>query len=156
MADLARLAETDEYLTFRIAGEDCAIAILSVQEAIRYEAVIRVPGTPPSILGVINLRGRVVPVMDLAVKFGLPRSRATEKTCIILVDVLLDGKGAVMGVLADRVSGVEEFSTEEMGPPPLSGCRVGAPYVLGVGKVGGGRVLILDMDRILSSDEAIG
>ncbi|HKC12424.1 MAG TPA: chemotaxis protein CheW, partial [Vicinamibacteria bacterium] len=107
-------AEQAQYLGFYIAGEEYAIGILRVREILEYDTVTKVPTTPPSIRGVINLRGSVVPVVDLAVKFGLPESVVSKRTCIVVVEVDLDGERAVMGVLADAVSQVIDLPASEV------------------------------------------
>ncbi len=147
--------ETSQHLTFCIAEEQYAVAILRVREIIQYEDVTRVPLTPPWLRGVINLRGSVVPVVDLAVKFGLPASAVTKTTCIVIVELTLSGERAVMGVLADSVSQVLELNASDIEPPPAFGTRVRVDYLTGMGKLGRQFALILDIDRVLSSDEVL-
>src|ERR1044071_8547754 len=100
MASQSAHSEQSQYLGFHIAGEEYAIGILRVREILEYDTVTRVPTTPPSIRGVINLRGRVVPVVDLAVKLGLPESVVTKRSCVVVVETVLDGERTVMGPLA--------------------------------------------------------
>ena len=145
-------SEEFQYLTFRMAGEDYAIRILQVKEIIAYDSVTRVPGTPPWIRGVINLRGSVVPVVDLAVKFSLSASTVTQTSCIVIVEVKLGGEEATMGVLADSVDEVIFLSQQDVEPPPPFGSRVSVNYLFGIGKMAGKFVLILDIDRVLSND----
>ncbi len=97
------LEERRQYLAFTLAGSDYAVGILQVKEILQYESVTRVPSVPPSVRGVINLRGSVVPVIDLAVKFGLAATPVTNRTCVLIVEAALEGERAVMGVLADAV-----------------------------------------------------
>jgi purine-binding chemotaxis protein CheW len=140
-------------LSFHVAGEEYAIGILQVKEIIEYDEITMVPKTPPSIRGVINLRGSVVPVVDLAVKFGLPATGVTKRTCIVIVEVDLEGEPTVMGVMADAVSQVIEFQTEDIEAPPSFGTGVDVDYLRGMGKVGKKFVLLLDIDKVLSAEE---
>jgi purine-binding chemotaxis protein CheW len=146
-------AEGAQYLGFNIAGEEYAIGILRVREILEYDTLTKVPTTPPSIRGVINLRGSVVPVVDLAVKFGLPESVISKRTCIVVVEVNLDGERAVMGVLADAVSQVIDLPASEVEPPPPFGTRVRVDCLIGMGRAGRKFVLLLDIDKLLSLDE---
>jgi purine-binding chemotaxis protein CheW len=148
-------SEPTQYLTFGVAGDEYAISILRVKEIIQFETVTRVPTTPTWIRGVINLRGSVVPVVDLAVKFGLPDTVVTPLTCIVIVEVALSGEQTVMGVMADSVSQVVELGAGDVEAPPTFGTRVRVDYLAGMGKVGKGFVLILDIDRVLSADELL-
>ncbi len=145
-----------QYLTFRLAEEEYAIGILRVKEILQYDTLTKVPQTPPSIRGVINLRGSVVPVVDLAAKFGLPPRPVTKWTCIIIVETNLEGNPTVMGVLADAVSQVMDFAPGDIEPPPVFGTRVRVEYLQGMGKVGKRFVLLLDVDRVLSAAEILG
>lgn len=144
-----------QYLTFSLADEEYGLDILRVREIIRYEAVTFVPRVPPFIRGVINLRGSVVPVVDLAVKFGLEPGRATGLTCIVIVEVDLDGERTVMGIVADRVSQVLDLAPRDIEPPPTLGTLIQVEYLVGLGKLGPRFVLILDIDRVLSSSELL-
>jgi purine-binding chemotaxis protein CheW len=142
-----------QYLGFHVAEEEYAIGILRVREILEYDTVTRVPGTPASIRGVINLRGRVVPVVDLAVKLGLPESQITKRSCIVVVEVDLAGEPTVMGVLADAVSQVLDLPAGEIEPPPPFGPRVRVDCLVGMGRAGKAFVLLLDIDKLLSTDE---
>jgi purine-binding chemotaxis protein CheW len=153
MASQAIPAEGAQYLSFSIAGEEYAIGILRVREILEYDTLTKVPTTPPSIRGVINLRGSVVPVVDLAVKFGLPESVISKRTCIVVVEVNLDGERAVMGVLSDAVSQVIDLPASEVEPPPPFGTRVRVDCLIGMGRAGRKFVLLLDIDKLLSLDE---
>lgn len=147
--------EQTQYLTYFLAGEEYAIGILRVKEIIEYDTLTKVPGTPPFIRGVINLRGSVVPVVDLAVKFGLPETPVTKRTCIIIVEVELEDEQTVMGVVADAVSQVIELSPEEIEAPPAFGTRVRVDYLQGMGKADKKFILILDIDRVLTTREIL-
>src|SRR5574341_1266385 len=125
----APTADPRQYLGLFIADEEYGIGILRVKEILQYEAITRVPGTPPGIRGVINVRGSVVPVVDLAVRFGLPETAVTKRTCIVIVETELDGQPAVMGVMADAVSQVVELGPDDVQPPPRFGTRVRVDYL---------------------------
>lgn len=144
-----------QYLTFFTAGEEYAIGIVKVAEIVEYEAITTVPNTPVWIRGVTNLRGRVVPVVDLAVKFGLPASDVSKFSCIIITEVMFQGETLTMGVLADSVSQVIELSAGEIEPAPPFGTRVKTEYLLGMGALGKKFCLILDIDKVLSADEIL-
>lgn len=144
-----------QYLSFYIANEEYAIGILRVREIIEFGMLTVVPATHPSIRGVINLRGAVVPVVDLAVKLGLPPAVITRLTCIVIVEVVIDGEATVMGVMADSVSQVVELSPQDIESAPAFGTRLKVDYLLGMGKLGAKFLLLLDIDRVLSA-EALG
>jgi purine-binding chemotaxis protein CheW len=146
---------TVQYLTFLTAGEEYAVGIVKVREIIEYEAVTTVPNTPLWIRGVTNLRGRVVPVVDLAVKFGLPSSRLSRFSCVIITEVIFQGENLTMGVLADSVCQVVELSADQIEAPPPFGTRVKTEYLLGMGAMGKKFCLILDIDKVLSTDELL-
>jgi len=153
MSALPDVTEQAQYLTFFLAGEEYAIGILRVKEILEYDTVTPVPQTPAAIRGVINLRGSVVPVVDLAAKFGLPPSPLTKRTCIVIVEVMLGGSRTVLGLLADAVSQVMDFGPGEIEAPPSFGTAVRVDYLQGMGKVGKKFVLLLDVDRILAPPE---
>jgi purine-binding chemotaxis protein CheW len=142
-----------EYLTFSLGEEDYGIELLRVREIIRYEPVTYVPMALPFIRGVINLRGSVVPVVDLAIIFQLTPRAVDRATCIVITDARLDGEEVVMGVVADRVNQVLEFSSDDIEPAPSLGTAIQVKYLLGLGKSGQKFVLLLDIDRVLSTTE---
>lgn len=145
--------EQSQYLSFFLAGEEFGIGILKVKEILEYGAVTRVPTTPRWIRGVINLRGSVVPVVDLAVKFGLAESAVTRWSCIVIVETELEGESTVMGVVADAVSQVIDLTSADIEPPPAFGSRVRVEFLLGMGKLDQKFVLLLDIDKLLSTSE---
>jgi purine-binding chemotaxis protein CheW len=148
---------SSQYLSFLLGGEAYAIGILRVREILEYQPPTRVPQTPPSIRGVINLRGKVIPIVDLALKFGLPPTQTTKWTCIIVVETNLGGETAVMGVLADSVSEVIDLGPDDIEVPPTFGTRVKVDYLRGMGRTGQRFMLLLDIDRVLSAEEtAVG
>ncbi len=146
-------AERMQYLSFSLRDTEYAVEILRLKEILQYEATTRVPSTPRSVRGVINLRGQVVPVVDLAAKFGLGETDPTRFTCILIVEALLDGAAAVMGVMADSVQEVIELGRDDIEPTPAFGTQVKVDFLLGVGKIGKRFVLLLDLDRVISADE---
>ncbi len=149
----------NQYLTFYVAGEEYAITILKVTEIIECVSLTHVPGTPPWIRGVLNLRGAVVPVVDLAVKFGLAPTELTRRTCVVMIeleDVEHDkGDRLVLGVMADSVHQVVELGPDQIQPPPSFGPRVRVDCIQGMGVSGDAFVVLLDIDRVLSSSEIL-
>lgn len=153
MTSASEVAERKQYLAFTLAGGAYAVGILKVKEILQFEEITTVPSTPRSIRGVLNLRGSVVAVVDLALKCGLPETPVTGRTCVLVVETGLDGGAAVMGLMVDAVSEVIELGTDDVEEPPAFGARVKVDYLLGIGKVGRKFVLLLDIDKIVSSDE---
>lgn len=146
----------NQYLTFYVAGEEYAVTILKVTEIIECVSLTHVPGTPSWIRGVLNLRGAVVPVVDLAVKFGLGPTVLTRRTCVVMVEIEHDSDRLVLGVMADSVHQVVELSPEQILPPPSFGPKVRVDCIQGMGDNGGGAfVVLLDIDRVLSSTEIL-
>ena len=145
-----------QYLSFRLDEEAYAIAILRVKEILRYAPVTRVPSTPAFIHGVINLRGQVVPIIDLAVKFGLPPWVESKWTCVVVVEIELDGEDTVMGLLVDSVHQVLELAPGDIEEPPAFGPRIHVDYLLGMGKLDHKKfVMLLDIDRVLTEGEML-
>jgi purine-binding chemotaxis protein CheW len=150
------VAEHAQYLTFMLGGEVFAIGILAIKEIIEYGGLTEVPMMPESIRGVINLRGAVVPVMDLAVRFGKPAAALTKRTCIVIVEVACDGERLVMGVVVDAVNAVLDIPAAEIEPAPSFGTRIRGDFILGMGKVNGKFVILLNIDKVLSVDDIGG
>ncbi|HET7841124.1 MAG TPA: chemotaxis protein CheW [Terriglobia bacterium] len=142
-----------QFLTFLLADDLYAVSILRIREIIEYDTVTRVPNMPESIRGVINLRGAVVPVVDLAMRFGLRDSNVTKRTCVIIAEVEVGGERLVMGLMADSVNQVIDLPPADIEPPPAFGTRVRVDFLKGLGKLGKKFVLILDLDRALSDTE---
>ena len=147
--------EQQQYLTFLLAGEEYAISILKVKEIIEYDTVTVVPKTPKWIRGVINLRGSVVPVVDLAVKFGLEERPVTRTSCIVILEGQLENQNTTMGIVADAVSQVMDLASEDIREVPEFGTRVQVNYLLGMAQLGKKFALLLDVDRVLSTDELL-
>jgi len=145
--------EQQQYLTFLLADEEYAISILRVKEIIGYDTVTSVPKTPGWIRGVINLRGNVVPVVDLAVRFGLTARPVTKTTCIIIVEWQMERQNTMMGVMADAVSQVMNIAEEEIQPAPSFGTRVNVEYLRGMAQMGKKFALLLDIDKVLSAED---
>lgn len=133
-----------KYLTFGLAGEDYGTQILKVREIIGLLDITPVPQMPDFIKGVINLRGRVIPVVDLRLKFGMPEAEYNEETCIIVVDV-----GQMTGIIVDTVQEVLDIADDQIDPPPPLGAGVDTSYVLGMGKVKEKVKILLDIDKVL-------
>lgn len=145
--------EQDQYLTFLLGGEMFAIGILHIKEIIEYGQLTTVPMMPSFIRGVINLRGAVVPVVDLSVRFGRHATELTRKTCIVIIEAQTgDGKQDV-GVVVDAVSEVLEIPAGEIEPAPSFGAKIRAEFIAGMGKVDGKFVILLNVDKVLSVEE---
>lgn len=143
----------EQYLTFFMRGEEYAVGILRVREIIEYEAVTRVPSTPVHVRGVINLRGAVLPVVDLAAKFGHGETTPARTTCIVVVETHLNGEMLTVGLMADSVSEVIDIPASAIEPPPPFGTNVRIDFLIGMGKLENRLVLVLDVDRVLSPVE---
>jgi len=147
--------DQQQYLTFLLAGEEYAISILKVKEIIEYDTVTVVPKTPRWIRGVINLRGSVVPVIDLAVKFGLEERPVTRTSCIVILEGQLENQNTTMGIVADAVSQVMDLAAADIREVPEFGTRVQVNYLLGMAQLGKKFALLLDVDKVLSTDELL-
>lgn len=143
----------NQYLTFVLENELFALNIGSVREVLELTTITKVPRTPEFIRGVINLRGRAVPVVDLRMKFGMGETRRTVNTCIIIVEVELDGESTVLGALADSVQEVYEMESSQIEPPPRMGTRIKAEFITGMGKSGDRFIVILDINKVFSAEE---
>lgn len=148
--DVAGEKLSGKYLTFFLADEEYGIQILKVQEIIGMMAVTTIPRTPEFILGVINLRGKIIPVVDLRQKLAMPKVETTEETCIIVVRT----RGIETGVLVDRVSHVMDIEAADVDESPNFGDRVDTAFLLGIGRVDDRARLLLNIDRVLSDQDA--
>jgi purine-binding chemotaxis protein CheW len=142
-----------QYLTFMLGGETLAIGILSVREIIEYGGLTEVPMMPECIRGVINLRGAVVPVLDLSARFGRTSTAVTKRTCIVIVEVSNGEEQQVIGVVVDAVNAVLEIAAADIEPPPSFGAKIRTDFIAGMGKVNGRFVILLDVNQVLSIDE---
>jgi purine-binding chemotaxis protein CheW len=142
-----------KYLTFRLAEEEYGLEILKVQEIIQMQAVTKVPRTPDYVRGVINLRGKVIPVIDLRKKFGLAAVADTEKTCIIVVQLTQGSGKLVMGIIIDEVKEVLDIKAENIEETPSFGASINTEFILGMGKIGHSVKILLDIDKVMSAKE---
>ena len=140
---------TQQYVSFILDKEEYGIDILKVQEIIRFESLTRIPKSPPFIEGVLNLRGKVVPVMDLRTRFGLPKGERDRKTRIIVVNV----NGKEMGLIVDEVSEVIQIDSDQVSPLPPMGASISAEYIRGMARIEDRLRILLNVERILSSEE---
>ena len=150
------MAETDQkLLTFSLGSEGYGVSILKVKEIIGMMDITPVPRTPDYIKGVINLRGKIIPVMDLRIKFGMKAQEYNERTCIIVAEVTIKGNQKMLGVVVDMVSEVLTISTSQIEPPPEYGTAVEHNAILGIGKIKDRVVIILDIDQVFICDELV-
>jgi len=151
------VGKTDEtpaqYLTFSLTGEMFGVGILNVKEIIEFGNLTEIPMMPPFIRGVINLRGAVVPVIDLAARFGGKTTEVGRRTCIVIIEVPDEDTRHDIGIIVDAVSEVLEIPGSEIEPPPSFGARIRADFIQGMGKVAGKFVILLDITRVLSVEE---
>jgi purine-binding chemotaxis protein CheW len=149
----AATTETTQYLTYNLGDEVFALDIGKVREVMDFTAITKVPRTPDFMRGVINLRGGVVPVVDLRLKFGMAAAEKTVNTCIIITEVTVDGESAILGALADSVQEVIELEPGSISPPPKIGTRLKTEFIKGMGRQGDRFIIILDIDKVFSTDE---
>jgi len=149
----ATIAEITQYLTFKLDDEVFALDIGKVREVLDYTSITKVPRTPEFMRGVINLRGSVVPVVDLRLKFGMSKTEKTVNTCIIIVEVTVDEETTVLGALADSVQEVLDLEPGNIEPAPKIGTRLNTEFIKGMGKRDNRFIMILDINKIFSTDE---
>ncbi|GAB7027656.1 chemotaxis protein CheW [Geotalea toluenoxydans] len=142
-----------QYLTFTLDDEVFALDIGKVREVLDYTTVTKVPQTPEFMRGVINLRGNVVPVVDMRLKFGINATENTVNTCIIIVEVDVDGEITILGAMADSVQEVLDLEPDQIEPPPRIGTKMRTDFIRGMGKRDEQFIMILDIDRIFSGEE---
>ncbi len=147
------LDEPVQYLTFTLDGDAFATDISQVREVLEFCRITNVPRTPDYMRGVINMRGSVVPVVDLRVQFGMEATEQTVDTCIIIVEIQLDGHATVLGALADSVQEVIELKRDQLEPAPRLGTRINTEFIRAMGKHDDEFVIILDMNRVFSVDQ---
>jgi len=150
---VAAITGAGKYLSFVLGGEEYGIEIMKVQEINSLTEVTRVPRMPEYVRGVVNLRGKVIPVIDLRLKFGMDRMDDTEKTCNIVVQIERDGEVLTMGVVVDDVSEVLNISGEQIDPPPAFGSGLESDFIIGMGKLEESVVILLNIDKVLGSTE---
>jgi purine-binding chemotaxis protein CheW len=144
---------TSQYLTFKLDRELFAVDIDKVREVLEFSSVTKVPRTPEFMRGVINLRGNVVPVVDMRLKLGLSMTEKTVDTCVVISEVTVDGECTVLGALVDSVQEVIDLDASNVAPPPHMGSRVDTAVIRGMGKRDEQFVMILDLDRVFTADE---
>jgi purine-binding chemotaxis protein CheW len=142
-----------QHLAFTLNGEIYAIEILQIREIIEFGTLTEVPMMPPTIRGVINLRGAVVPVIDLSARFGRGPSAVARRTCIVIIEVHMEEMRQTLGVMVDAVNEVMEIPQEDVEPAPAFGARIRTDFIAGMGRVNGRFVIILDVARVFSLDE---
>lgn len=146
-------AQSRQYLTFMLDGEEFALETTKVREVLDYTTITRVPRMPEFLKGVINLRGNVVPVIDMRMKLGMPQAEQTVNTCIVIIEVDYEAETIVMGGLVDSVQEVMEMTSDFVEPPPKMGMRLNAEFIEGMGKQNDKFIIILNIDKVLSSEE---
>ena len=147
------ITETTQYLTFKLENELFALDIGKVREVLDFTTITKVPQTPDYMRGVINLRGSVVPVVDLRLKFGMVMAEQTVNTCVIIVEVELEGEKVVMGAMADAVQEVMDLEPDQIEPPPRIGTKLNTDFIKGMGKHSEQFIIILDIDKVFTSGE---
>lgn len=147
--------QAGKYLIFSLSGEEFGAEVLKIKEIMGLQNITAVPNTAPCIKGVINLRGQVIPVLDLRIKFNLPPVEYTQRTCIVVVDIQIAGRSSLMGAIVDGVSEVLTLAVENITHTPDFGHGVDSPYILGMAKVKGKVKILVDIQKILSSSDAI-
>ena len=142
-----------KYLSFKLGSESYGINVLKVREIIRLQPITQVPQMPDYIKGVINLRGKIIPVLDLRLRFGLSQAESTERTCIIVVQLALPGRATLpMGMVVDGVEEVLNIAAGDMEPTPDFGTQLDTHYILGMAKIKGTVKTLLDLDRVVAGD----
>jgi purine-binding chemotaxis protein CheW len=147
------ITETTQYLTYKLEDEIFAVDVAKVREILDFTPATKVPGTPEFMRGVINVRGNVVPVVDMRLKFGLTKTEKTVDTCIVVMEIVVDEDTTVLGALVDSVQEVFEIEASHIEPPPRMGTRWRTEFIKGIGKRNDELIIILDIDRVFSSSE---
>jgi purine-binding chemotaxis protein CheW len=148
-------SDTKPYLTFTLDNELFSVEVGKVREVLDFTNITKIPRTPPFMRGVINLRGSVVPVVDLRLKFGMSKTENTISTCIIVMEITMDSETLILGALADSVQEVFELGPESIQPPPHMGTKLKTGFLKGMGRRDDNFIMILDIDKVFSSDELI-
>jgi purine-binding chemotaxis protein CheW len=150
--DLA-VTEQDQHLTFDLSEEELAVPVMNIREIIRYGKLTKMPMVPNFIEGVINLRGNVVPVINLAEKFALNRHNSDKRTCIIIMEIDIDNESVVMGIVVDKVLQVIEIPDSDIEPTPTLGAKIQTSFIKGMARTEDGFIIILDISQVLSAEE---
>lgn len=144
-----------KFLTFALGNEEYGIPIQKVKEIIGIMDITNIPKTPQFIKGVINLRGKIIPVMDLRLKFSLEEKEYNQRTCIIVVEINISENKRMMGIVVDTVSEVVNIQKGEIEPPPQYSSHTDSEFLIGMGKVKGKVILLLDIEHVLTSEELV-
>jgi purine-binding chemotaxis protein CheW len=152
---VASIVDTKQYLTFHLGDEIFGLGVSNVREILEVVNITKVPKTPDYMIGVINLRGSVVPVLDMRLKFGLTRTDKKVDTCIIVVEVDVEGEDTIIGALVDSVKEVFELDPEQIEPPPKIGTRLKTEFIKGMGKQDENFIILLDIDKVFSFEERV-
>jgi purine-binding chemotaxis protein CheW len=150
---VSEITETRQYLTFKLGNEIFATDVAKVREVLDLTTITQIPRTPDFMAGVINLRGSVVPVVDLRLCFEMSKTESTRNTCIVVVEVLLDNESTVIGALTDSVEEVIDLEPEQIQPAPKIGTQIRTDFIKGMGKRDTQFIMILDIDRVFSAEE---
>ena len=145
--------QNNQFFTFMLEKEIFAIDISQIREVLEYTQITKVPQTPDMMKGVINLRGSVVPVIDMRLKFGMGEIEKTVDTCIVIIEILLDGDNTLIGALVDSVKEVMDLDSDHIEPAPKIGTQLNTDYIRGMGKHDEQFIIILDINRIFSSED---
>jgi purine-binding chemotaxis protein CheW len=150
---VASITDTKQYLTFQLGEEVFAVDVSHVREILEFTTLTKVPRTPDYMRGVINLRGSVVPVLDMRLKFGLSRTERKVDTCIIVVEAFFEDESAIIGALVDSVQEVLELEPDQVEPAPRIGTQLKTEFIKGMGKRDDRFMIVLDLDKVFSSKE---
>ena len=148
-------SEVTQYLTFKLDDEIFAVDVAQVREILDFTPATKVPGTPDFMRGIINVRGNVVPVVDMRLKFGLTETAKTVDTCIVVMEIVVEEETTVLGALVDSVQEVFELEAGQIEPPPRIGTRLKTGFIKGIGKRNNDLIIILNIDKVFSSDELL-
>lgn len=147
------ISEQDQHLTFELSGEELSVPVTNIREIIRYGKITRMPMVPEFIEGVINLRGNVVPVINLSAKFGLEKTEVDKRTCVIIMEVMMGDELVTIGVVVEKVLQVIEIPENDIDPSPTLGANIQASFIKGMARTEKGFIVILDIGQVLSADE---
>lgn len=150
---VTEITDTRQYLTFKLGGEVFATDVSKVREVLDFTTITKIPRTPEFMSGVINLRGNVVPVIDLRLCFQMSRTEKTVNTCIVVMEMLVEGEPTVIGALADSVEEVIDLEPDQIQPAPKIGTQIRTDFIKGMGKRDSQFIMILDIDRVFSAEE---
>ena len=150
---VSEITDTRQYLTFRLGDEVFATDVAKVREVLDFTTITKIPRTPEFMSGVINLRGNVVPVVDLRLCFEMSKTEKPVNTCIVVMEMLVDGESSVIGALADSVEEVIDLEPDSIQPPPRIGTKIRTDFIKGMGKRDAQLIMILDIDRVFSTEE---